>query len=159
MHQAASNLVEFNLVPFQLCYLEILKIFKIFQPHISKIFDCINQFELKLIKQGTKLMSSIMYNPKSLEYSTYAKEYYQYSNALTSSQWLNSIMFNLAALFCQNLPPARRDAMTPLLVRKRCHYLFGAARGIETKKQQTLVDSIFQNASRRITELASRAQL
>ena len=86
MHQAASNLVEFNLVPFQLCYLEILKIFKIFQPHISKIFECISQFELKLIKQGTKLMSSIMYNPKSLEYSTYAKEYYQYSNALTSSQ-------------------------------------------------------------------------
>ena len=86
MQHAASNLVEFNLVPFQLCYLEILKIFKIFQPHISKIFECINQFELKLIKQGTKLVSSIMYNPKSLEYSTYAKEYYQYSNTLTSSQ-------------------------------------------------------------------------
>ena len=86
MHQAASNLVEFNLVPFQLCYLEIFKDFKISQPHISKIFECINQFELKLIKQGTKLMSSIMYNPKSLEYSTYAKEYYQYSNARTSSQ-------------------------------------------------------------------------
>ena len=86
MHHAASNLVEFNLVPFQLCYLEILKIFKVFQPHISKIFECINQFELKLIKQGTKLMSSIMYNPKSLEYSTYAKQYYHCSNTLTSSQ-------------------------------------------------------------------------
>ena len=85
MHQAASNLVEFNLVPFQLCYLEIFKIFKIFQPHISKIFECINQFELKLIKQATKLMSPIMCNPKSLEYSTYAKEFYQKQTALVSS--------------------------------------------------------------------------
>ena len=75
--ESAKNICEMG---------RILKIFKVFQPHISKIFECISQFELKLIKQGTNLMSSIMYNPKSLEYSTYAKEYYQYSNARTSSQ-------------------------------------------------------------------------
>ena len=63
MHQAASNLVEFNLVPFQLCYLEIFKDFKISQPHISKRFECIHQFELKFIKHATKLMSSMLYNP------------------------------------------------------------------------------------------------
>ena len=45
-------------------------------------------------------------------------------------------------------PVARRDAMTPLFVRKRFHYLFVAASGIETKNNKRLQLPYFRSVTK-----------